>query len=151
MLAVSDTGTGMDKATQQRLFEPFFTTKEKGKGTGLGLSTVFGIVQQNGGNIWVYTELGKGTTFKVYLPRTDESPIDLPAPVRIATVQGSETVLLVEDEEQLRTVARGILNRNGYDVLEARTGNDAVVLCEKRDRPIHRTALRSPVHAIPSF
>jgi len=137
MLAVSDTGTGMDKATQQRLFEPFFTTKEKGKGTGLGLSTVFGIVQQNGGNIWVYTELGKGTTFKVYLPRTDESPIDLPAPVRIATVQGSETVLLVEDEEQLRTVARGILIRNGYDVLEARTGNDAVVLCEKRDRPIH--------------
>ena len=137
MLAVSDTGTGMDKSTQQRIFEPFFTTKEKGKGTGLGLSTVFGIVQQSGGYIWVYSELGKGTTFKIYLPRTDEAGLEVEAPVQVTTVRGTETVLLVEDEEQLRIVARAVLLRNGYDILEARNGNEALVLCEKHEGPIH--------------
>jgi signal transduction histidine kinase/ActR/RegA family two-component response regulator len=137
MLAVSDTGTGMDRATQQRIFEPFFTTKEKGKGTGLGLSTVFGIVQQSGGTVWVYSEMGKGTTFKIYFPRTDEPAVEVAAPVKVATVRGSETVLLVEDEEQLRIVARGILKRNGYEVLEARNGDEALLFCEKHQGTIH--------------
>jgi CheY-like chemotaxis protein len=136
MLAVSDTGIGMDRATQQRIFEPFFTTKEKGKGTGLGLSTVFGIVQQSGGSIWVYSEVGKGTTFKVYLPRTDEAEIEAAPPVRVASMRGSETVLLVEDEEQLRTVAGGILKRNGY-VLDARDVDEAVRLCKQHQGGIH--------------
>jgi signal transduction histidine kinase len=136
MLAVSDTGEGMDKQTQQRLFEPFFTTKEKGKGTGLGLSIVFGIVQQSGGSIWVYSEIGEGTTFKIYLPCTGERVRSSLAPVRVSSVRGTETILLVEDDEQLRTVAQGILTRNGYIVMVARSGNEALSLCTEHQGAI---------------
>jgi PAS domain S-box-containing protein len=131
MLSVTDTGSGMDKPTLARIFEPFFTTKEKGKGTGLGLSTVFGIVQQSGGTVWVYSEPGMGTSFKVYLPRVDIDP-EVTRPLLPDTaLRGSETVLLVEDEDPVRDVARGILQRYGYIVLEAHDGADALRICER--------------------
>lgn len=130
MVAISDTGTGIDRATQERIFEPFFTTKEKGKGTGLGLSTVYGIVKQAGGNIWVYSEPGQGTTFKIYFPRGTG---DVKSPtVHIATVSssgGSETILLVEDDAQVRALARTILHKHGYRVLEADGGAAAMRMC----------------------
>ncbi len=137
MLAISDTGTGMDKATQARIFEPFFTTKEKGKGTGLGLSTVFGIAEQSGGSVWVYSELGNGTTFKVYLPTTDEAPEAALPKAQIVTLRGTETVLLVEDEDQIRNVARGILQRHGYRVIECRNAGEALLTCEQHKGTIH--------------
>jgi len=127
MLAVEDTGCGMDQKTQARIFDPFFTTKEVGKGTGLGLATVYGIVKQSGGYIWVYSELGKGTIFKVYLPRVEQSAqkVEPTEPVQLIT-QGSETILLAEDSESLREMAREYLESVGYTVLEAASGSEAL-------------------------
>ncbi|MGD0675102.1 MAG: PAS domain S-box protein [Polyangiaceae bacterium] len=137
MLAVSDTGIGMDLAVQARIFEPFFTTKEAGKGTGLGLSTVFGIAQQAGGSVGVYSEPGKGSTFKVYFPRVEAETSAVPSIVQRASLRGSETVLLVEDQEQVRAVAHGILKRMGYDVIVAAGAHEALLRSEKLRRPIH--------------
>jgi CheY-like chemotaxis protein len=137
VLAASDTGFGMDKATQARAFDPFFTTKERGKGTGLGLATVFGVVKQSGGHIWLYSEVGVGTTFKLYFPEM-ASQGDAPpalAPENKVDEGGSETVLLVEDEEQVRAMAAETLRQAGYTVLEAQNGEEAIALCTRhRDR-----------------
>lgn len=137
MLTVSDTGSGMDQETQARIFEPFFTTKEVGKGTGLGLSTVYGIVKQSGGNIWVYSEAGMGTVFKVYLPRIDavSGTIEKLAP-ETTTLRGSGTVLLVEDEDIVRGLTRKILMQAGYNVLDAKGGEEAIRLCRTHVGPI---------------
>ncbi|MDP3154292.1 MAG: ATP-binding protein [Archangium sp.] len=133
MVAVSDNGCGMDAATRARVFDPFFTTKGPGKGTGLGLSTVFGIVKQSGGHIWVYSEPGAGTTFKVYFPCANAAAHEpeVSAPAFVAPSRGAETVLLVEDEERVRTLARTVLKRHGYHVLEAQSGGDALLICEQ--------------------
>jgi len=136
MLAVTDTGTGIDKATRARIFEPFFTTKESGKGTGLGLSTVFGVVQQSGGSVWVYSEVGKGTTFKVYLPRVDAAVEAAREPHSATPLRGSETILLVEDDDQVRIVARGILSRSGYHVIEASTATEALLSSDEHSGAI---------------
>jgi PAS domain S-box-containing protein len=138
MLAVSDTGVGMDAETQSHIFEPFFTTKETGKGTGLGLPTVYGIIQQSGGYIWVYSEPGQGTTFKIYLPRVEEA-VEAPglSEAHATAPGGSETVLLVEDAEPLRRIARELLEASGYAVLEARDGAEAIQIGEQHQEPIH--------------
>jgi two-component system cell cycle sensor histidine kinase/response regulator CckA len=138
MLAVSDTGNGMDQETQARIFEPFFTTKEVGKGTGLGLSTVYGIVKQSGGNIWVYSEPGFGTVFKVYLPRIDDATANNIAKQAQESnaPRGTETILLVEDEDVVRGLTRKILMQAGYNVLDARSGDEAIRLCATHAGPI---------------
>jgi PAS domain S-box-containing protein len=137
MIAVSDTGVGMDAATQARIFEPFFTTKEPGKGTGLGLATAYGIVKQSGGYIWVYSEPGRGATFKIYLPRVDAPTDRVAAPPELGTVAGTETVLLAEDDALLLPLARDVLKRLGYTVLEARTPADAVAVAKSHMGVIH--------------
>lgn len=134
MIAVSDSGCGMSHELQTRIFEPFFTTKEKGRGTGLGLATVYGIIKQSGGNIWVYSEVGKGTTFKIYLPRVDEvATVAESSAVVAEKLGGTETVLLVEDEEAVRHMAQEILESNGYHVLDASDGNHAVRVASEYD------------------
>jgi CheY-like chemotaxis protein len=138
MLAVSDNGNGMDAATQARIFEPFFTTKKPGQGTGLGLATVYGIVKQSGGSIWVYSEVGCGTTFKVYLPRVEEVAEE-PAPgaEALPRARPGETVLLVEDEDGVRDFVRSVLERQGYAVLAASDGARAVELAGRHEGAIH--------------
>jgi len=131
MLAISDTGCGMNEETRQRIFEPFFTTKESGKGTGLGLSMVYGIVKQSGGNIWVYSEEGRGTTFKIYFPRvTAEAEEYRRVGDTFEMPKGSETILLVEDAALVRTLARQVLETAGYKVLEAASAEAALTICE---------------------
>jgi signal transduction histidine kinase/DNA-binding response OmpR family regulator len=138
MLAVSDTGCGMSIETKARIFEPFFTTKDKGRGTGLGLSTVYGIVKQSGGNIWVYSEPNRGTTVKVYLPHFDCDKEQAERPgVEKAAPRGSETILLVEDEDVVRGLARQILQQAGYNVLDAGSGDEALRMCREHSDPIH--------------
>jgi len=140
MLAVTDNGCGMDGETQAHIFEPFFTTKEKGKGTGLGLATVYGIVKQSGGYVWVYSEPGRGTSFKVYLPRVWDEQTTPGRDRRIdgkALPQGTETVLLVEDEKGVRELAREYLEMTGYTVIEAENGHTALELAALHSGPIH--------------
>jgi PAS domain S-box-containing protein len=137
MIAVSDTGTGMDAKTQERIFEPFFTTKEQGKGTGLGLATVYGIVKQSEGSIWVYSQLGKGTTFKIYFPCVDEA-IELlePSGGLAELPRGTETILLAEDAEGMRDLISEFLTRNGYTVLTAESSEELFSVRERYDAPI---------------
>ncbi len=138
MLAVSDTGSGMDKETTAQIFDPFFTTKEKGKGTGLGLSMVYGIVKQHGGNIWVYSEPGKGTIFKIYLPKTKATErTPSMAMSTVADSRGTETVLVVEDERAVLKLAVRTLERKGYNVLAARDGLEGQGVANTHEGPIH--------------
>jgi CheY-like chemotaxis protein len=139
MLAVSDTGEGMDAETQSRIFEPFFTTKEVGKGSGLGLATVYGIVKQSGGHIRVDSEVGLGTTFKVYLPRVEEEaqPAKQEEREAVPRRRGTETILLVEDEPMVRDALREILDAEGYHVLVARNGAEALQAANEYQGTIH--------------
>ena len=137
MLAVSDTGEGMSEETQARIFEPFYTTKEVGKGTGLGLSMVYGIVKQSGGYIWVYSEPGRGTTFKIYFPRVDQPAEPLAVERRLTgTSKGTETILLVEDDPQLRQLTSSVLTHCGYNVLVAATPEEGLEVCRERKRDV---------------
>jgi CheY-like chemotaxis protein len=139
LLAVTDTGHGMDAETKARIFEPFFTTKEQGKGTGLGLATVYGIVKQSGGCVWVESERGKGARFEVYLPLVHEAAEPTAASEGIAatSVRRSKTVLIVEDEERVRELASEFVESAGYTVLTAKDGKEALALAERSDEPIH--------------
>jgi len=137
LLSVTDTGSGMSAEVKARIFEPFFTTKDIGKGTGLGLATVHGIVKQSGGHVVAYSEVGVGTTFKVYLPRVDQ-PFGMKSHSKILVPpRGTETVLIVEDEDGVRALARQVLLSNGYTVLEASNGYDAVRMASSHEGPIH--------------
>jgi CheY-like chemotaxis protein len=137
MIAVSDTGHAIDPKVLPHIYEPFFTTKEPGKGTGLGLSTVYGIVKQSGGFIWVYSEIGVGTTFKIYLPQIEEEAgTEAPAPLIAEPARGVETVLVVEDDEPVRKFTCAALRRLGYQVLEAVNAGEALLACEGRSHPI---------------
>jgi two-component system cell cycle sensor histidine kinase/response regulator CckA len=130
MLAVSDTGVGMSPETVARIFEPFYTTKEQGKGTGLGLATVYGIVKASGGYVWVYSELGQGTTFKIYFPRVDQPAQAVSAEKTASSVpRGTETILLVEDDPQLIQLSSSVLANCGYKVLAAASPEEALTLC----------------------
>jgi CheY-like chemotaxis protein len=137
MLAITDNGCGMDQETLSHIFEPFYTTKEQSKGTGLGLSTVYGIVKQSGGSIFVYSEPDKGATFKIYLPRIDQ-PVSRTTDQQVAvdTLRGSETVLVVEDEEAVRKLVDQALLKYGYAVLEAATGEEALGIIATHPTPI---------------
>jgi len=138
MLAVSDTGCGMDLETQAHIFEPFFTTKEKGKGTGLGLATVYGIVKQSGGFIWVQSEPGGGSRFKIYFPCVEEvAPLEQRDKVQVQHERGSETVMVVEDEEPVRTLVCQTLISHGYNVLEASGVEGALDIAAQYLEPIH--------------
>jgi CheY-like chemotaxis protein len=138
LLTVSDTGIGMDAETQAHIFEPFFTTKAKDKGTGLGLATVYGIVKQSGGYIWVSSERGRGSTFKIYLPKVEEAGESVHFPeVSGHPVGASETILLVEDEKEVRALSAKILQRIGYKVLESTSPEDALQISERHTEPIH--------------
>jgi nitrogen-specific signal transduction histidine kinase/CheY-like chemotaxis protein len=136
-LTVKDTGEGMDEETMSRIFEPFFTTKEQGRGTGLGLSTVYGIVKQSGGYIWVESEVGKGTSFMVYFPEVDAAPEQLRAEGPGSIGGGTETILVAEDDAHLLKLATSILKRGGYEVLTAGNGAEAVRIVETEPRTIH--------------
>ena len=138
MIAVTDTGGGMEPSVRERIFEPFFTTKAIGRGTGLGLSTVYGIVKQSGGNIWVYSEVGRGSTFKVYLPSAgDVDAVEPERPPESGVLGGSETILLVEDEEGVRALYESVLTEAGYNVLVAEDGRAAIRWCESYAADIH--------------
>jgi len=138
MIAVSDTGTGMTREIKSRLFEPFFTTKSVGAGTGLGLATVYGIVKQSGGYIFAYSEVGIGTTMKVYLPRVAEAAsVESSERLQQADLRGTETLLVVEDEQLVRDLTASTLRRNGYTVLEATNGADALRVAEEHAGEIH--------------
>jgi len=137
LLAVTGTGTGMDAETKSHVFEPFFTTKALGQGTGLGLATVYGIVKQSGGHVWVYSERGQGAAFKIYLPRVAETAAAAPRPTAPASLRGSETILLVEDDEAVRTLTRRLLAARGHTVLLASQGEEALRLAQRHEGRIH--------------
>jgi two-component system cell cycle sensor histidine kinase/response regulator CckA len=137
LITVTDTGVGMEPAVRARAFEPFFTTKEQGRGTGLGLATTFGIVRQSGGHISVRSDSGQGTTFEIYFPPTEQATAVVPSRPDASVVGGTETVLLVEDEAQVRGLVRLVLRRNGYDVLEAPGPGEAILIVEQSSSPIH--------------
>jgi len=131
LLAITDTGTGMDAEARAHLFEPYFTTRDRSARSGLGLATVYGVVKRSGGFVWVYSEPGLGTSVKIYLPlpRPGPTPV-LPTPVPIVSLRGTETILLVEDEESVRAVARHVLQRHGYAVIETARSEDALALAD---------------------
>jgi CheY-like chemotaxis protein len=137
MLAVSDSGVGMDEETRRRIFEPFFTTKPAGRGTGLGLAMVQGIVAQSGGQVTVNSEPGRGTAFRIYLPALAETAPEAPAPPEAAALGGKETVLVVEDMAEVRHYAVATLRAFGYRVMEAENGEAALAICQCEREPIH--------------